>query len=147
MTERSSVLTGYAPCVLVAESNPQVNELICRLLMQEGFDVKSVFDGAAAILAVTKHAFACALIDCRIPEIDGLETARVIQVGNPRLPIILMTTGPLQDLVLSVKDLTTYGMLGKPFRCTDLCTMVTHAIMVASAADVAHKVESGQAIA
>jgi DNA-binding NarL/FixJ family response regulator len=48
-------------------------------------------DGHAAIELVVEHAVEVAVIDVKMPEIDGLETARRMRARRPDTQVILVT--------------------------------------------------------
>jgi signal transduction histidine kinase/ActR/RegA family two-component response regulator len=86
--------------VLVAEDN-QVNQLVIEaMLKQLGHQVTVVANGRAALEALAKHSFDLVLMDCNMPELDGLEATRQLRAGtpgvpDPRIPVIALTANAL----------------------------------------------------
>jgi len=82
--------------VLVVEDN-EVNQMVAEgLIMQLGYDVDLANDGAEAVDAVARTAYAAVLMDCHMPILDGYSATREIrrrEGSGPRVPIIAMTAG------------------------------------------------------
>lgn len=81
--------------ILVAEDNPVNRKLIVRLLTKLGYDVSVAENGSVALqLAMATH-YDAILMDCQMPEMDGLEATRQIRRELPgrRVPIIALTAG------------------------------------------------------
>ena len=127
--------TSSAPCgdvperafaggrLLIAEDNP-VNQLVTRKFVESlGYKTDVVENGRGVLEALESEDYALILMDCRMPEIDGLEATRRIRAresGASRMPIIALTANALEeDLELCLAA----GMddyLAKPFAEEDL---------------------------
>jgi PAS domain S-box-containing protein len=93
--ERSarSVSTDGGPLVLVAEDN-EINRLVAKVLLDKlGLRMAVACDGREAIQMASVHAYDAILMDCMMPEIDGLQATREIRAaeGAGHVPIIAMT--------------------------------------------------------
>ena len=88
--------------VLVAEDD-DVNALIAtRMLERQGATVVRVRDGAAAVTAIDECPFDVALLDIRMPKLDGLATARVVRdragrSGRAAIPLIALSANALPE--------------------------------------------------
>ncbi|WP_426003850.1 response regulator [Paenarthrobacter sp. NyZ202] len=95
--ERPAQLHGR---LLVAEDN-EVNQLVARGMAQRlGYEVDIVNDGAQAVEATLTGDYAAVLMDCHMPVMDGFQATRTIRArdaGRPRIPIIAMTAGALNE--------------------------------------------------
>ena len=78
-------------CLLVAEDDP-VNALIARKCLENlGISVTLVTDGKSAVEALTVQEFDAALLDQRMPGLDGPDVAREARRQGLRLPLIALT--------------------------------------------------------
>jgi two-component system sensor histidine kinase RpfC len=87
--------------VLVAEDNDIAARVITALLEREGLDVVRARDGEEALRTASKGGFRLALIDLRMPLLDGLAFTHAFREGEPqveRLPIVALTADAAQDV-------------------------------------------------
>ena len=87
--------------LLVAEDNAINLFVIEQMLNLWGHSCRSVGDGVAAVQAALSGNFDAVLMDCQMPEIDGLEATRQIrrheaQTGSSPLPIIALTADAIR---------------------------------------------------
>jgi two-component system sensor histidine kinase/response regulator len=82
--------------LLVAEDN-LINQLVAvSMLTGAGYEVDTVPDGAAAVVAAETGVYDAILMDCHMPELDGYEATAAIRAREGPLrhtPIIAMTAG------------------------------------------------------
>jgi PAS domain S-box-containing protein len=79
--------------LLVADDDEVDRLALRRTLRQAGMEVRlvEVTDGAAALAALLAQPFDCALIDFRMPSLDGLEVLRQARAALVETPIIVLT--------------------------------------------------------
>jgi CheY-like chemotaxis protein len=140
MTGRASLTgrTSPSPLVLVADNNADIRVLIVEVLRELGVTVVEAADGAEAVrLVVEQHrmVLSCALLDLRMPVLDGLGAVRAIRQVTPRLPIVMMSTMFPHGFQLQVEMLHIAHVLEKPFHLNELRSVVRDSIAVPAETD------------
>jgi two-component system cell cycle sensor histidine kinase/response regulator CckA len=109
--------------VLLAEDEEMVRRVATRMLSKLGYEVVAVADGAEAIQCLQEdmRGLTLALVDVRMPVIDGREVLRVLRERRPELPVVLMTGYAGPD---STEGVTPDAWLRKPFSLKDLLAVL-----------------------
>jgi len=89
--ERPRRLLGMQ--VLVAEDNAFNRQLLRHVLEGEGASLDEAVSGSAAVTAAVRGGYDAILMDLHMPEIDGVEAARLIRsgLGSGAPPIVALT--------------------------------------------------------
>ena len=106
--------------VLIAEDETIIRLDLKGLLERAGFDVcAEAKDGVEAVeLARSEHPDV-AVLDVKMPRLDGIEAARRILDERP-IPIVMLTAYGQDELVSRAIEAGVFGYLVKPFREQDL---------------------------
>ena len=90
------------------------------MLERAGFDVVAeARDGAEAVELAAQSEPDLAVMDVKMPRLDGIEAARQILERRP-IPIVMLTAFSEQGLVGRAVEAGVFGYLVKPFRESDL---------------------------
>ena len=108
MTERTAA-------VAVVDDDDAVRDSLGALLEAAGYDVDTYESGRAFLNALPRALPACALVDVRMPEMDGLELQRRLADAAPQLPVIIITGHG--DIAMAVKAIKAGAVdfIEKPF--------------------------------
>ena len=110
--------------VLVVDDEPNIIDLARLYLEKEGFRVKGIADGPAALHAVEQLRPAFMVLDVMLPGIDGFEVCRRLRAANNPLPILLLTARDEDvDKILGL-ELGADDYLTKPFNPRELAARV-----------------------
>jgi two-component system, response regulator PdtaR len=106
--------------ILVAEDETIIRLDLRALLERAGFDVcAEAHDGEQAVELARREEPDLALLDVKMPKLDGIDAARRILDERP-IPIVMVTAYGEQELVAKAVEAGVFGYLVKPFRETDL---------------------------
>ena len=90
------------------------------MLERAGFEVVAeARDGREAVALAAEHRPDLAVMDVKMPELDGIDAAREILEERP-IPIVMLTAFSEAALVGRAVDAGVFGYLVKPFRESDL---------------------------
>jgi two-component system, OmpR family, response regulator ChvI len=78
--------------IALVDDDKNILESVTMLLEQEGYHIRAFSDPAAALTALTTTAPDLAILDIKMPRMDGLELLRRLRQGAPDLPVIFLTS-------------------------------------------------------
>lgn len=113
--------------VLIAEDETIIRLDLRQLLEQAGHDVcGEARDGEEAVALAQAEKPDLAILDVKMPGLDGIEAARRILEDRP-IPIVMLTAYGQDELVSRAVEVGVFGYLVKPFRETDLLPAIATA--------------------
>lgn len=111
--------------ILLAEDQTLVRDGLKALLeMEPGFDVVAVANGEEALLAARRRAPDIAVLDVRMPVMDGIECTRRLKADYPDLPVLALTTFDDHALVRKCLEAGASAYLLKDIHPDDLANAV-----------------------
>jgi two-component system, response regulator PdtaR len=113
--------------ILIAEDETIIRLDLRKLLEEAGHEVcAEARDGAEAIELVEEHMPDLAILDVKMPRLDGIEAAKRILEERP-IPIVMLTAYGQDELVARAVEAGVFGYLVKPFRESDLLPAIATA--------------------
>ncbi|MFH1061606.1 MAG: response regulator [Candidatus Omnitrophota bacterium] len=106
--------------ILVVDDEQVVRENVSRILCDEGFKVFVAEDGKSAIEIAGKESFDAALLDIKLPDMNGVEVFEKIKLLNPDVKAVIMTAYEIKELVNQAFALGAFACLHKPFEIKKL---------------------------
>ncbi|WP_040785743.1 response regulator transcription factor [Nocardia pneumoniae] len=114
-------------CILIADDDPVVREVVRRYLERDGLTVIETADGASATAALARRddEVELAVLDVMMPAPDGIDICRAVRSGpRPDTPIILLTAlGEEDDRVVGL-EAGADDYVTKPFSPRELALRV-----------------------
>ncbi|MFD2045222.1 response regulator [Ornithinibacillus salinisoli] len=101
--------------ILLAEDQVMVRQGL-KMMIESDKEMKVVGEadnGKEAILLCEKHSFDIVILDIRMPVMDGIETAKVIQSRWPNTKILILTTFDDDNYVLETLKIGVSGYILK----------------------------------
>src|SRR5688572_27434725 len=106
--------------VLIAEDETIIRLDLKALLERAGFEVcAEARDGVEAVELARETKPDLAVLDVKMPRLDGIEAARRI-LDERAIPIVMLTAYGQEELVSRAVEAGVFGYLVKPFRESDL---------------------------
>ena len=110
--------------ILVVDDDKALAEGTADVLDAKGYHVSAANDGFAALELVKKAPFDIALMDIRMPGMNGVETYRRIKEVRPRIKAIMMTAYSVEDLVEEAMQEGVCKVLDKPIDLDGLMALI-----------------------
>jgi len=113
--------------ILLAEDNAIAAKVLRTLLSHKGHRVTLVKDGIEAQQAVTQGDHHLALVDLRMPRVDGLEFTRWYrsqEAPERHMPILALTANTAEDMWEQCRQAGMDGFLNKPVEPDELDAVI-----------------------
>jgi DNA-binding response OmpR family regulator len=102
--------------ILIVDDEAGIRETLQDILIQEGYITETVQTGKEALEACQKETFDVAIIDVKLPDMDGTSLLDTLKKFNPNLVRIIITGYPsLENAVQSINS-GADGYIVKPFK-------------------------------
>ena len=100
--------------ILVVEDDPDINRLLCKILQNNGYDVRPAFSGSEAMLWAEKYEYDLVLLDLMLPGLSGEEFIARIR-GQRTMPILVLSAKVGVEDRVNVLRLGADDFIPKPF--------------------------------
>ncbi len=121
-------MSAKAARILIVDDEPDTCENLSDILTDLGYDVDTAQDGFAALELVEKNTFDIALLDLRMPGMDGLELYRRIRQISAATVAIVVTAYASSDTAKSVLSAGAWKIVPKPVNIGNLLNLVSNAL-------------------
>lgn len=113
--------------VLLIDDEEELIEYLSKRLLREGFTVRAVTSGERAIAAVDAEDFDVALVDLRMPGMDGIETQRLMKERRPHMQTVVLTGHGTLEAALHSGQHDAFRFLQKPVDHDELVSAILEA--------------------
>jgi response regulator NasT len=127
MSIDTSAQTGATPVrILVAEDEALIRMDLVEMLQEAGYTVVAqAANGEEAIALATEHRPDLAILDVKMPILDGISAAeKIISIA----PVLMLTAFSQRELVERARDAGVMAYVVKPFTIGDLIPAIEIAI-------------------
>ncbi|MCM8812317.1 MAG: diguanylate cyclase [Candidatus Omnitrophica bacterium] len=101
--------------LLLVDDEPVILDSLCAILREEGYTVHAAQSGAEAMRLSERQEFDLAIIDLKLPDIDGTSVLRVLKQNCPDICAILITAYPTTESAIRAVLEEAYEYVTKPF--------------------------------
>jgi two-component system, NtrC family, nitrogen regulation response regulator NtrX len=116
--------------ILVIDDNPDIRFLICNILMEQGFEVRSAANYDQAVLEINKRQPDLAIIDIKLdkPDKDGIDLLKLVIKKNKLTPVIMISGHATVQIAVEAIRLGAYEFIEKPFSKEKILNYVKRAL-------------------
>ena len=113
--------------LLIVDDEISFLNALARRLELRGFAVTKAANGEEAIRAVQGEKFDLALLDLKMPGLDGMEVLRLVKKEHQHLEVIILTGHGSLDSAVECTRLGAYGYVPKPYELEQLIKILKDA--------------------
>jgi len=114
--------------ILVVEDDREMCRFLEELLTEEGYHVKTVNDGPAALEEYRLAAFDLVITDLLMPRMKGTELVRQLKALDPGALVLLVTAFGSIESAIEAMQAGAFHYVTKPFRSSEILIHVQRAL-------------------
>lgn len=113
-------MENYKPHVLIVDDERGLRLGTKRLLESEGFYAEAAENGTEGINLARSKEFDLAIIDLKMPDLDGIEVLQEVRKANPNTVCFIATAYASYETAIESTKLGAYSYIPKPFTPEEL---------------------------
>jgi len=114
--------------ILIVDDELIVRDSLGKWFQEEGYDVKTAESAREALTEMSDRKFDLALLDIKMPGMDGVELQRRIKEVSPDTIVIIMTGYASVETAVAALKNGAYDYVAKPFDPDDIAHTVRNAL-------------------
>jgi two-component system, NtrC family, nitrogen regulation response regulator NtrX len=120
--------------ILVIDDNADIRFLICKILQDNGYSIRSAANYDQAIKEINKNLPDLAIVDIKLDkgDRDGIDLLKLLVNKNKSLPVIMISGHANVQVAVEAIRLGAYEFVEKPFSSEKLLNYVKRALEVTS---------------
>ena len=122
--------------ILLSDDDAGVRRSLQLLLRSKGYEVVAYTTGTALLLDAHTQSGDCLIVDCSIPDIDGISILKRLRSSGWRGTAILITAYYADRLTKSARDAGFAAVLEKPLSDQTLLRTIAHALSAHSGVEI-----------
>lgn len=119
-----------AKSILIVDDEPAIRSMLSTFLTQQGYQVRTAQDGAAAIPLVRQDPPHLVILDIYMPSMDGVEVFRQMRAQGYRGAVVTLSASKDQQLLRQMLELGSVDVVGKPVDLDRLALVVKVALAI-----------------
>jgi DNA-binding NtrC family response regulator len=106
--------------IMIVDDEEIVRDSLTGWLQEDGYEVEAAENGTKALELLPKKEWNLAMVDLKMPVMDGIELMDEIKKSRPDMIIIIMTAYATVDTAVKAMKKGAYDYIVKPFNPEDL---------------------------
>jgi DNA-binding NtrC family response regulator len=121
-------MTDKQPSILVVDDEFSVRDSLYNWFRKDGFDVVAAGNATEALRDMQDHHFDVALVDIKMPGMDGMELQERIQSIDPHTAVIMITAFASVETAVQALKQGAFDYVTKPIDPDELSHLVRRAL-------------------
>ena len=114
--------------VLIVDDEAGSRETLLDILEEEGYSAATAGEGKEALEMIGHDSFQIALVDIRLPGMDGVELLGKIREQSPETAIIMITADATLENSIKALNLGAYSYLTKPLNIDEVKVQIKRVV-------------------
>jgi two-component system, NtrC family, response regulator PilR len=114
--------------ILVVDDERGMCHILKRMLSDEGYSVDTAGNGEEALHFILEEDYIVAMLDIRMPGINGLQLLSKIKEQSPDTAVIMMTAYGTVDTAVAAMKKGAYEYITKPFNNDEVLHIISNAV-------------------
>jgi DNA-binding NtrC family response regulator len=106
--------------ILIADDEAEFRYMLHTFLTKEGFEVTETSNGVEALNALQSKVFDIALLDIKMPKVDGMDVLKYIKENAPDTDAVMLTGIGTVKIAVECMKLGAFDYLTKPYSVDEL---------------------------
>jgi len=112
------------PSILLVEDDANIRETLSTILQQKGYNTDTAKNGHEALQKSKAKFFNLALLDIKLPDIEGTKLVTMMHESLPKMVKIMITGYPSLENAVEALNLGADAYIIKPFEPTKLLALI-----------------------
>ena len=113
--------------VLLVDDSEPIRETLSGLL-DDLYDLTTATDGESGLKLMRRQEFAAAIVELKLPGMDGIEFIKKAAKASPRTASIVLTEHATVDSAVKAMSEGAFNYISKPFRTEDMLLHIKRAV-------------------
>jgi DNA-binding NtrC family response regulator len=117
-------MTNDKPCILIVEDDANIRETLSTILQQKGYKTDTAKNGQEAIQKSKAKFFNMALLDIKLPDMEGTKLLTTMHKDLPKMMKIMITGYPSLQNAVEALNLGADAYIIKPVKPEKLLALI-----------------------
>ena len=118
----------YEPAILVVDDEQTAADTVREYLVDEGFHAYATYSGPQALELMAGQPVNVAVIDLRMPQMDGMTLLQEIQQRHPDTYVVMVTAYATISTAVEAMKNGAHDYITKPFKLDELSLVIQRAV-------------------
>src|SRR3989339_1193492 len=114
--------------IIIIDDEAGMRQVITKILVPQGHEVFAAEEGIQALEICRKESPDLALMDIRLPDMDGGEILAGLKRIKPQLPVVILSGFGDVDAAADLVKQGGFEYISKPFKIDDFLALVRKAL-------------------